>query len=46
MVKSSLKDKKFIESFDEKITDKELIKKFKNYNENSNPILIFSEFKL
>ncbi|KAF0235563.1 MAG: hypothetical protein FD181_3427 [Prolixibacteraceae bacterium] len=41
-----LKNKKFIESFDEKITDKELIEKFKNYDENSNPVLIFSEFKL
>lgn len=40
-----LNNKKFIESMEEKITDKELINKFKNFNENSNPVLVFSKFK-
>lgn len=40
-----LNNQKFTESFEENITDKVLIKKFKDYNENSNPVLIFSKFK-
>ncbi len=40
-----LNNKKFIESMDEKITDKDLINKFKKFDENSNPVLILSKFK-
>jgi len=40
-----LNNKKFIESMDEKITDKDLINKFKKFDANSNPVLILSKFK-